>query len=141
MRVSARDRYDLYNLFSDYLQKQERLNPLEKLSRQPQGEQLPARLQFKFLDSFESNSNGAQQWLVRRESSEPVGASNPRAQRTQGTDRTTRTLFAESSFEPSRTAPVDLGQTRSTVNRWQQSPNQTQAAAQGNGFSASVNDL
>jgi hypothetical protein len=126
---------DLYRLFTEHIERQKTVDPVQKQTRNPGGDpsQLP-KLTFKFLDSFESSANGAQQWMVRRE----IGEIGGKARSANGVDRVTRTLaFEKSSFEPARTAPVDLGQTRSTVNRNQRSYNPTQS----DGFVASVNDL
>jgi hypothetical protein len=124
-------------LFTEHLEKQQRLQkpPVQPIAPQQQ------RLTFKFLDSFETAHNGAQQWMVRKEVGETAGASPVKPQKVAASERTTRTLFADSSFESTRVPPVDLGQTRSSVNRFQPSADQTQAAAQTNGFHASVHDL
>ena len=128
---------DLYRLYTEHIQRQRTVQPVQgqPSQRQPAGDpsQLP-KLTFKFLDSFENSANGAQQWLVRREIGEIGG--KPRS--ATGVDRTTRTLALDrSSFERPRVAPVDLGQARSTVNRNFSANNPTQS----NGFTASVNDL
>jgi hypothetical protein len=125
---------DLYKLFTEHIEKQRTVQPVRP---QPgQGEQ-PGRLTFKFLDSFESSANGAQQWLVRREIGESPSVASPKASKSAGAnERVTRTLFAD-GFESNRVPPVDLGQNRSSVNRFQRSNNPTQ----DNGFHASVNDL
>ena len=124
---------DLYKLFTEHLERQRVVPPVRQ---QPgQEAQQPGRLTFKFLDSFESSANGAQQWLVRREIGESPSVASPKATKSAGAnERVTRTLFSD-GFEPPRVPPVDLGQTRSTVNRFQPS------TSQDNGFHASVNDL
>jgi hypothetical protein len=122
----------LYKLFTEYLDKQKSVEPVQKQRREDPS-QLP-KLTFKFLDSFENSANGAQQWMVRRE----VGELGGKPRSAIGVDRTTRTLaFERSSFEPARTAPVDLGQSRSTVNR----NYAAQSSTQNNNFVASVNDI
>lgn len=138
MRIgSTLDRIGLARLFGEYLDAQHKAPAVA-----PQ----PVRLQFKFLDSFETSNNGAQQWLVRREvadaasSGSPVRGAAQRAGRAEAGERISRTLFAD-GFEPARALPVDLGQTRSTVNRFQPRASRTQAAAQDDGFMASVGDL
>jgi hypothetical protein len=125
---------DLYRLFTEHIERQRTVEPVQKQQRQQSDPSQLPKLTFKFLDSFETSNNGAKQFAVRREIGEIGG--KPRS--ATGVDRTTRTLsFDRSSFEPSRVAPVDLGQTRSTVNRNYGALNPTQS----NGFLASVDDF
>ena len=135
VRLPGFDRVDLAKLFTEHLEKQQKVQRV-----QPQPAQQPG-LQFKFTDGFETSSNGARQWLVRREVGELGSAAAARPQKSAASERVTRSLFSDSSFERPRVQPVDLGQARSSVNRFQPAANQTQAAAQANGFHASVNDL
>lgn len=118
---------DLYKLFTEHIEKQRLVPPVQP----QQGQQ--GRLTFQFNDSFETSANGAQQWLVRREVAEAPEVGGPKGQKAQASARVSRTLFSD-GFESARTPPVDLGQHRSTVNRFQQT-------LQDTGFSASLNDL
>jgi hypothetical protein len=126
---------DLYRLFTEHIERQRVVAPVQQQPGQPGQDAQPGRLQFKFLDSFDSSANGAQQWLVRREIAETPGVSSARAPKAQSSERTTRTLFAD-GFENHRVPPVQLDD-RATANRFQRSNN----ATQDNGFHASVNDF
>ena len=123
------DRLDLAKLFGAYM---------DAKDKPPAQAAQPVRLQFKFVDSFETSNNGAQQWLVRREAAENVGgAAKINAARPQGTsagERVTRTLFSD-AFERPRVMPVSL--------RFAPAQNQDngQHGMQDNGFRASTADF
>lgn len=125
---------DLYKLFTEHIEKQRTVDPVQR--KNPGAEAPQGRLTFKFLDSFESSANGAQQWLVRREIGEAPSVASPKATKSAGAnERVTRTLFAD-GFENHRVPPVELGD-KANTNRFQRQYNPTQ----DNGFHASVNDL